>query len=175
MKRNGIGMRTGIQGSIKGAAVGLATLLAAAGAQANNVINPDIAITGGTTFYGALHTDNIDFTDVFTFSVEGSVLANLSLTTIGSGAQNIDFVSATLNGVPVTLSPNGFVETGSLGDTALTGPLVLTVTGKSGAANGIFATYSGTINVTVVPEPSTALLMGLGLGGLVLATRRARA
>ncbi len=82
---------------------------------------------------------------------------------------------ATLNGVPVTLSPNGFVETGSLGDTALTGPLVLTVTGKSGAANGIFATYSGTINVTVVPEPSTALLMGLGLGGLVLATRRARA
>ena len=60
-------------------------------------------------------------------------------------------------------------------NTALTGPLVLTVHGKSGATGGVFASYAGTLNVTVVPEPSTALMMGLGLTGLGLAARRARA
>ncbi|MBY0402078.1 FxDxF family PEP-CTERM protein [Myxococcota bacterium] len=158
--------------TMRTAVAGLVALLAAANAQANDVIN-NITGVGGTTFFGALHTDSMDFTDVFTFSIEGSVIANLSLITIGSGANNIDFTSADLNGVAVTLSPNGFLETGSLGDTSLTGPLVLTVRGKSGAADGIFASYSGTMNV--IPEPSTSLLMGLGLGGLALATRRARA
>lgn len=167
MKRGGMmGMRSVV--------AGLVVFLAAAGAQANNVI-VNQGLTGNTTYFGALHTDDQDFTDVFNIAVAGSVLANLSLTTIGSGAQNIDFVSADLNGVPLTLGPNGFVETGFLADTLLEGPLVLTIKGKSGAANGIFASYSGTLNVTIVPEPSTAFLMGLGLGGLVLATRRARA
>ena len=158
------------------AVAALATLStgAATTARANDVTNT-ITLLGGTNYFGAVHTDNFDFTDVFNFSAAGSVIASLSLTTIGADGNNIDFLSADLNGIPVTFSPTGFFETGSLLNTELTGPLVLTVRGKSGAANGIFASYAGTLNVTVIPEPSTALLMGLGLSGLGLAARRARA
>lgn len=168
--RGGMGMRMGMRSAV----AGLVALLAAVSAQADDV-NVNIVLTGGTSYFGALHADNADFTDVFTFSVVGSVLTSVSLTTIGSGANNIDFVSAELNGVPLTRTPTGFVETGYLTDTTLTGPLVLTVKGKSGATGGVFASYSGTLNAAIVPEPSTALLMGLGLGGLVVATRRTRA
>ena len=154
----------------------LSTALLATSAQANDVTNIIVPLLGGTNYFGAVHTDSFDFTDKFTFSIEGSVIASMSLTTIGSNGNNIDFISAELNDVPVTFSASGFFfETGSLGDTRLTGPLVLIVRGKSGATGGTFASYAGTLNATVVPEPSTALLMGLGLGGLGLATRRARA
>lgn len=161
--------------SMLGAALAVTALfvtLGAPGARANNVTN-DITLQGGTNFFGAVHTDDDDFTDIFRFAVTGAISASVSLTTNGAGASNIDFISANLNGVALTLSPNGFFESGSLSPTDLNGPLVLTITGRSGATGGTFASYAGTINV--IPEPSTALLMGLGLGGLGLAARRARA
>lgn len=159
-------------------ALGLAVLLTglaawAPAAHANDV-NNSIVLSGGTNFFGALHTDDADFVDTFTFTIEGAVSANVSLVTIGEGASNIDFLSADLNGIALTLDPNGFFESGFLATTDFTAPLVLTVTGRSGATGGTFASYSGTINVTIIPEPSTTLLMGLGLAGLAFATRRAR-
>lgn len=174
--QRGIGMR-----SSKGArwavallaSAGLGLSLSAAEASANDVDN-EIMLTGGTNFFGALHSDALDFTDTFTFKIDEAVSANVSLVTIGSGANNIDFISAEMNGVALTLSPTGFFETGSLGDTLFNGPLILTVKGKSGAGGGTFASYSGTINVAIIPEPTTGLLMGIGLSGLAVAARRSR-
>lgn len=152
----------------------LVGLLGASPALANDVTN-DIVLQGGTNFFGAVHTDDLDFIDTFNFSIDGAVSANVSLVTIGADASNIDFVSADLNGIALSLSANGFFETGSLADTDFTGPLVLTVRGRSGATGGTSAAYSGTINVTIIPEPSTSFLMGLGLAGLAIGARRARA
>lgn len=154
--------------------VGWAALFGTTSAQANNVDNTITAV-GGTNFYGALHTDSEDFIDTFTLLIDGALSASVSLITIGADQNNIDFVSAKLNGISLTLTPNGFLESGFLETTEFTGPLVLEIRGKSGAANGTNASYSGTINIAIIPEPSTALLMGLGLGGLALASRRARA
>src|SRR5262245_24702901 len=88
-----------------------AMVLASSAAMANNVV-VNQSLTGDTTYYGALHTDNADFEDQFNIDVSGELFVSASLTTIGAGAQNIDFTSAELNGNPITLSPNGFVETG---------------------------------------------------------------
>lgn len=151
-----------------------AMVLASSTAMANNVI-VNQGLTGDTTYYGALHTDNVDFEDQINVNVVGQVLVSASLTTIGSGAQNIDFVSAELNGNPLTLSPNGFVETGFTPvELNLTGPLVLKIKGKSGAAGGVFASYSGTLNVRAVPEPAFGLLGMAGAAMTGLAWRRRR-
>lgn len=150
--------------------VSIVTLAFATGAAANDVSN-DITGLGGTTFFGALHTDSFDFTDTFTFTVSGQVLASASLITIGfTSAQNIDFVGADLNGFALTLSPTGDVETAiTPSELSLSGPLVLTVTGKSGATGGVYASYSGTMNVRLVPEPAALALLlvgGAALGAL---------
>jgi PEP-CTERM motif len=153
-------------------AIAGALAIASTGVLANDVTN-DIVVDGGTTFFGALHTDNADFTDIFNFiNVAGPVTANASLVTIGAGLNNIDFLSASLNGQPLTLSATGFFETGSIGDIDLTGPLVLTVTGKSGAAGGTFASYSGTVNVAAIPEPGTWAMLLAGVMGIAAIARR---
>lgn len=145
-----------------------------ASAMANNVVVSQ-GLTGDTAFFGALHTDNVDFEDEFTFTVPGNVMANLSLITIGGGFQNIDFLSAELNSVPLTLTPNGFVEQAfTPTDLNLTGPLVLKVKGKSGSANGVYASYSGTLNVKAVPEPAMGLMGLMAAVGSGLAWRRRR-
>lgn len=154
-------------------AAGIATLTAATGARALN-IEQTITATGGTNFYGAVHKDANDFIDTITLVIDGALKANVSLITIGADQNNIDFVSAKLNGIALTLTPNGFLESGFLETTEFTGPLILEIRGKSDATQDINASYSGTINISFVPEPSTALLMGLGLVGLAIASRRAQ-
>jgi hypothetical protein len=83
-------------------------------------------------------------------------------------------VTADLNGVALTLSGPNVFEFGSLAPANVNGPLVLTITGKSGAAGGIFASYAGTLNVRVVPEPAMASLglLGAALSGLAWRKRR---
>ena len=129
-------------------------LIAPTGAMANN-INLQISPVGGTAFFGILHTDSFDFTDVITVNVVGPVAVNASIITIGAGLNNIDFVSADLNGRKVRLSHTGFLETGSIDidKTPVTGPLVLTIRGKSRAGGGTFASYSGTMNIILPASP----------------------
>jgi hypothetical protein len=154
-------------------ALAIAIVGASTGALANNV-NNSISVTGGTTYFGALHTDNAPFTDTFDFGDLGSVLASASLVTIGfTPAQNIDFTSATLNGVALTLGPAGAVEAAfTPAEIALSGPLTLVVTGTTGAGGGVFSSYSGTLNVTQVPEPGTAAMLLAGLSGIGFMGRR---
>jgi hypothetical protein len=153
-----------------------ALALAASPALANNVNDIIMPATGGTTYFAAIHADDFDFTDIFLFAAEGPLEVSASLVTIGSGASNIDFLSADLNGVALTLSPQGFLETGATeGTLSLVGPLTLTVHGKSSAAGGTFASYAGTMNVAsgvLVPEPATLALTLAGLGCLALSTPR---
>ena len=157
---------------LRNLAIAGALAIGSTGVLANDVVN-DIIVNGGSTFFGALHTDNADFTDVFNFSnIAGLVTADASLVTIGAGLNNIDFLSASLNGQPLTLSANGFFETGSIEDIGLTGPLVLTIMGKSGAAGGIFASYSGTMNVAAIPEPETWAMLLAGVAGIAVMARR---
>lgn len=158
---------------IKNLAIAGSLVVASTGALANNVDNL-IAVDNGTNFFGAVHSDNDPFTDTFTFTgVSGQVFADVSLVTIGSTAlQNINFLTASLNGNALTLSPTGQIETGSLANTSVTGPLVLTVTGTSGAAGGTFASYSGTINVSAIPEPGTWAMLLAGLTGMGFVARR---
>ncbi|MEZ4334347.1 MAG: FxDxF family PEP-CTERM protein [Myxococcota bacterium] len=147
--------------------------MAGASVSANDV-DTIVPLSGGTNYFGALHTDSRDFVDRFTFVIDGAVRASVSLITIGTGASDLDFLEADLGGVRLTLSPNGELETGFLADAELLSPLVLTVRGASGASSGIVASYAGTIDVRPIPEPSVALLMGVGLSGLALAARRGR-
>lgn len=112
------------------------------------------------------------FTDTFSFTPSVPLsLVDASLVTNGfNNTQNIDFTSATLNGTPLTLSPTGTFETGSLSPAALAGDLVLTVVGNAGSN----ASYAGTLNVSPVPEPETygMLLGGLAVLGLISRRRK---
>jgi len=141
----------------------------------------DITAAGGTNFFGVVHTDSLAFTDTFTFNVDPidpsplkwQADASLVTTNLGSSVHNIDFTSASLNGVPLTLSPTGDFEFGNLSTTNfLNGPLILTVTGHSGAEGGQFASYSGTMNISLVPEPETYAMLLAGLGLLGFMARR---
>lgn len=141
----------------------------------------------GTTQTGtfkSVHTVAGEFIDTFTLTgVDGWARINASLTTLGSTqAVDIDFVSATLNGVAYSFTrsllganPDG-VETGSFINSLLSTPLVLTVHGYAGAGlaagSPINASYSGTFNVTQVPEPASLTLAVAGLIGVGVSRRR---
>ena len=116
------------------------------------------------------------FDDTFIFTLPEGGFASASLITIAvSAVTNIDFTSATLNGVALTRSPTGSFEFASIQDFGvMAGNQILNVTGTSGGN----ADYSGTFVFTplaAVPEPSVWALLILGFGLVGFAMRRNKA
>jgi hypothetical protein len=156
---------------LQAVAVSAALMLAVAGASAAttvNLTNVGTHYTGGFTV-----THSAAFSDEFNFSpVLPSSWVSASLITIGfSATEDIDFTSVWLNGTPLTLTTiDGADVAYTPVQLLLSGPLTLTVSGISGSN----ASYSGTINLTVVPEPETYALMAAGLGLVGFVSRRKR-
>lgn len=130
------------------------------------------------------------FTDTFNLGVVPfDANINASLNTIGlSAIQDIDFISATLNGIPFSFQrtdlPFGAttivaaIETGTLPTTLFAAgtPLLLTITGFAGEGFNtnatVAASYSGTVNVVPVPEPGSAMMFIAGFAAIGWLVRR---
>ena len=120
------------------------------------------------------------FTDTFNFSLPsaGDLVASFSTSATKvngkiNPATDINFLSATLDGQSISLSPTGQFEFGNIDIASLSGPQTLVVNFSSG---GKGATYAGTLAFTpgVVPEAGAWALMILGFGaaGALLRQRR---
>lgn len=147
-----------------------AALIATSGAAFANNVSGSPAFVGLTSSFTAQHTAG-SFIDTFTFTLPGITAANASVVTIGAGVADIDFTSATLNNqsLYLTMDGSGFIEVlYTPTDYAVTGPLTLVIKGTSGAN----ASYSGTLNVSAVPEPASLALMIAGLGLLGFTAQR---
>jgi hypothetical protein len=164
-------------------AMGLLLAAAATAVQADDVIinvNLGGSATEQSAAFGVTHLEKGAFADTFNFSPSaGTYFVDASLVTLGfSPRTDVTFSAAYVNGHELTLSGSGLLEYGYLLPTAITGPLVLTVFGYVDFEDTSFtpasASYSGTLNVSAVPEPGgyALLLAGLGVVGAAGLGRR---
>ena len=104
-------------------------------------------------------------------STPGEVALTLSTSTLFNGS-NIDFVSGTLNGTPLTFNrlSGGQFEFGFVGPIAMMDVNTLNISGFT-SGNGSFA---GDISFSAVPEPSTWAMMLIGFGAIGWMVRRRR-
>lgn len=166
--------------NIKSIIAAAALTLAASSAFAGTFVielkqDPKSAVdyTGGfTNSHTSAFTDTFTFTPTFGSSTVSAVLNSIGFNKV----TNLDFTSVTINGHALDIV-NGVVDTASTpSELSLVGALTLIVSGKPHEASSSFnASYSGTINVTAVPEPETYAMMGLGLALVGVAARRRKA
>lgn len=121
------------------------------------------------------------FSDTATFvTPKGFTSLSATISSILNGGNpetNIDFTSVMINGVEFAINSTGAVEFRSLTDLLL-GPGKLNTLTVTGVGSGE-ASYSGTLAfgalaAGVVPEPSTWLMMIMGIGFAGAALRRRR-
>jgi len=163
-------------------AMGLLFAVAASALQAEN-LNTNVNLGGSATelsaAFGVTHHEMGYFVDTFTFTPsDGPLFVNASLVTLGyTPATDVNFFFANINGVDLTLYSPATFEYGYMLPTPITGPLVLTVIGTITGYDAVgpaSASYSGTLNISPVPEPAgyALLLAGLGVAGAAGLGRR---
>ena len=126
----------------------------------------------------------LDFINLWYVSDKGTSISNIDGIVNGQGAFKIDQQGINIPLISESLGQNEIFENGEIWTFIIDGyvndlgfsPDALASVGLVGddSANvpGAFDGSSGSIIATVVPEPTTALLMGLGLAGLGVAGRR---
>lgn len=157
---------------LKHLALAAAVAVASSGAWADDY-NYTAALTSSTAYFGVSHFADGMFTDTFTFTggpAFAETTASLITIALAPGVQDITFTAADLNGNALTFVAAGQADAGYGAWSSLAGPtFVLTVTGMT---TGNPASYSGTLNVTPVPEPGTYALMLAGLGAVGFIAKR---
>lgn len=140
-----------------------------------NGIEDALLALGGSQVFGAQLIDEPGiFSHQFNFNITLDSAANSVVSTTLLGGNDIDFSSILLDG-------HAFVQTGFDGPGAETWELSPTLIGAG--AHSIFVngsvvgttgdgSYSGTLNVTAVPEPATWAMMLLGFAVVGGAMRR---
>lgn len=163
-------------------AMGLLLAAAAVAVQADDLtsnVNLGGSATEQSAAFGVTHIEKGSFLDTFNFTPStGTYFVDASLVTIGfTPPTDVTFTSAAINGYDMTLTGPGVFEYGFLTPTTIMGPLVLTVMGyvdMPGAIGPASASYSGTLNISAIPEPASyaLLLAGLGVVGAAGLARR---
>jgi hypothetical protein len=141
-----------------------------------DTVNLPLDLTTGNASFGRNNAVG-SFTDTYTFTLASSSwFLTSSASTSASGSQDLTFSSLTVldatNGVVATFAGNlgnGANEFYALPQTLLpTGTYQLVVTGVNSPTQ---ASYSGTMAVTAVPEPTTGAMVLAGLGVVTFLSR----
>ena len=138
----------------------------------NTVTNPKTGVVGPGTYLNAASSCGGSY-------LQPTAGAGCELRIGTTNQVNVDFISTSFPTAGTTGGTTGLMATLVFDVIGTSGPAAISLSLTSpgnviGDANGgaIAATTSGSGSINIVPEPTTALLVGLGLAGLGIAGRR---